>query len=206
MRLICLLLLISVSSFCADFNISFPHTIRVEGETFTRIKFDKGGATKYGITYYSYSYWCNGRKVTIIVCDKDLDGKITAKDLNRATLDDAKVIYKYNYWDVALGDEIRNQAVAEMIVDFFINSGASGRNIRLIQKLIGVKQDGHFGKITISEINKQDQKKLFKKLYDFRIKFYTQIVKNNPSQRKFLKGWKNRLTTLKTMYTNEKLL
>jgi lysozyme family protein len=63
-------------------------------------------------------------KITIIVCDKDLDGKITAKDLNRVTLEDAKVIYKINYWDVALGDEIGNQAVAEMIVDFFINSGA----------------------------------------------------------------------------------
>ncbi|MDI9872235.1 glycoside hydrolase family 108 protein [Flectobacillus roseus] len=206
MRLICLLLLISVSSFCADFNISFPHTIRVEGETFTRIHLDKGGATKYGITIMTYSYWCNGKKITVVVCDKDGDGKITAKDLNRVTLEDVKPIYKINYWDVALADQINNQAVAEIIVDFFINSGASGRNIRLIQKLLNVTQDGHFGPVTIKAINKQDPQKLFKKIHDFRIKFYTQIVKNNPSQRKFLKGWKNRLITLKTMYTNEKLL
>ena len=206
MRLFLFLLLFAQTLYSADHNICFPHTIKCEGETFTRIKLDKGGATKYGVTIVTYSYWCNGKKITVVVCDKNHDGKITAIDLNRTTIEDVKPIYKALYWDVAKGDQIKNQAIAEFITDFFINSGASTRNIKLIQKCLGIKQDGIFGTKTLKAINSKNPKKLFKVLLAFRTKFFENIVKRNPSQKFFWKGWKNRLKLLTTIYKNEKLL
>ncbi len=206
MRLFLLLLLFVQNLYSADFNISFPHTIKVEGETFTRIKLDRGGATKYGVTIVTYTYWCNGKKITVVVCDKNGDGKITAIDLNRTTIEDVKPIYKALYWDIAKGDKIKNQAIADFIVDFFINSGASNRNIKLIQKCLKVSQDGYFGEQTLKAINSKKPKALFKILFSFRTNFYKNIVKKNPSQSIFLRGWNNRLIILKTIYHNEKLL
>lgn len=206
MRLFLFLLLFAQNLYSADFNLSFPHTIKVEGERFTRIKLDRGGATKYGVTIVTYTFWCNGKKITIVVCDKNNDGKITAIDLNRTTIEDVKPIYKALYWDVAKGDQIKNQAIAEFITDFFINSGASTRNIKLIQKCLKIKEDGIFGTKTLKAINSKNPKKLFKVLLAFRTKFFENIVKRNPSQKVFLKGWKNRLKLLTTIYKNEKLL
>lgn len=95
-------------------------------------------------------------------------------------------ILKISYWDKIQADNIVNQSVAEIIVDYLYNSG-TGRIIK-IQELLGVTADGQFGKISLEALNKQDQEQLFNKIRQHRIDFYQAIVKNNPSQSKFLKG------------------
>ena len=45
-------------------------------------------------------------------------------------------------------------------------------------------------------INK-DAEDLFEKIYAARVKFLDNIVKNNLSQKRFIKGWKNRLADFK---------
>lgn len=62
---------------------------------------------------------------------------------------------KNKYWDVLGGDAIENQSVAEALIDFGFNSGL-GTAAGKAQKIIGVKVDKQFGKISIAALNAFD--------------------------------------------------
>lgn len=64
---------------------------------------------------------------------------------------------------------------------------------KAIQRLVGVKDDGVIGNVTLAAINKANPKLLFYQLFNARQNYYEQIVRNRPSNRKFLLGWYNRL-------------
>lgn len=191
--------------FSADFKPFFNHTIKVEGKSFTKIAFDKGNETKFGVTISTFKLFCNQPEVPIY-CDKNNDKKVDWKDLALTPIGDVKPIYKRFYWDKLHADKIENQAIAEFLVDFIVNSGGSVNNIKRIQRIVGVSQDGIMGMATIKAINRQSPKLLFDKLFVFRKDFYDSICKNDKSQLKFSKGWHNRINNLKTMYQNEKFI
>jgi lysozyme family protein len=104
-------------------------------------------------------------------------------------------IMKDLYWDKCRADEIENQSLAEIIVDWCVNSGMVG--LRKVQDIAGCKPDGIAGPITLSLINTSDPKSLFDRIWDARKQFYTNIVKKNPSQKVFMNGWMNRLHMFK---------
>ena len=58
--------------------------------------------------------------------------------------------------------------------------------------------DGIIGKNTLYAINKCNEEILFNDIYNERVKFYTNIVENKPSQKMFLNGWLNRLNDIDT--------
>ena len=62
--------------------------------------------------------------------------------------------------------------------------------------LLGVTADGIVGPKTIAAINTQDLKTFVKKVYDAHTAHFNAIVKANPSQKKWLKGWMNRLNSI----------
>lgn len=197
-----LFIISSLNSYGGDFAKFFPNVIKVEGHTFVQVAFDRGGATKLGITFQTFIMFCNLPKVPV-QCDKNKDSRLTASDMFFLKLEDVKPIYKNHYWDVVKADSIKNQALAEFIADFVVNSGGSGRSIRLLQKVIGTKADGHFGTKTVAKINSQNPLKLFNKLYKFRRNYYYSLARVRPSQKRFLNGWFNRISNLKNIYKNE---
>lgn len=192
------------SSICkgADFETFFPHVIKVEGVLFTVTQYDKGGATKFGVTYSTYKTWCDSKPIEIFPCDKDGNGRITKNDLRLTVLLDVKPIYKKYYWDAVKADSIKNQAVAELFVDFIINSGAGykNNNIKAVQRIVGVVADGKIGVKTLKAINEYPPKKLYNKLHKHRLNYYYSIA--HGTQKTFLKGWLGRLQTLKSIHKN----
>jgi lysozyme family protein len=168
----------------AHFAKYLPELLKHEGG-YVNDPTDRGGATKYGITL---STW---KKLGY---DKDLDGDIDAEDIKLLTKADAGEIAKRQYWDYFWADQIQNQSVAEFIVDWGYNSGVVTVAI-IVQKLISVKADGVFGNVTVSAINRMNPELLFEALKIRRTQFVERIVENNPSQIKFLKGWKNRINS-----------
>lgn len=101
--------------------------------------------------------------------------------------------YCWNKWKA---NDINNQSIANLLVDWLWTSGKWG--IILPQKILDVKQDGIVGKITLDAINNnKDQKSLFNQLWNRRLKQFQDIVKKDPSQKKFLKGWIRRLQDLR---------
>ena len=143
---------------------------------------DKGGATKFGVTL---STWiANGY-------DKDGDGDIDKQDIKVLDKADAYDIAKKLYWDKIMGDKIKDQSVAEFIFDWGYNSGPQTA-IKKVQEILAIKIDGIIGPQTLKFINDADPKALFNKLKARREDFFRNIVHNDPSQEKFLRGWLNR--------------
>ena len=161
-----------------------PWILKWEGG-FVNDPLDKGGATNKGVTiavWKSQGY------------DKDGDRDIDVADLKLITVEDATNIMKKNYWDRWKADQIKNQAIANTLVDWVWGSGACG--IKIPQRILGVKDDGVVGGKTLEALNKQNPKEFLEKLYLARFNFLDGIVASNPSQKRFIKGWKNRMNDL----------
>lgn len=173
----------------ADYKKLIPHIIKWEGGI-ADDKDDQGGFTNKGITIGTWK---------MFGYDNDHDGDIDEKDLTKVTMDQWGMIFKYQYWNRAQGDSIKDQKVAEIIVDWLWGSGYYAlKNTQRVLNTMGysLETDGVFGRETMKAINSVDGKELAKRLHERRLKFYDEIVANKPSQKKFLKGWKNRANYL----------
>lgn len=162
-----------------------PKIIKWEGG-FANHKYDKGGATNKGITIDTFR---NYRK---------------SKNLATPTVDDLKnisdaewmAILKTYYWDRWKADEINNQSIANLLVDWVWASGVYG--IKYPQQVLGVTADGIVGKKTLAAINDYpNQEQLFSKLWKRREQHFRNLAANNATQQVFLKGWLNRLNDFK---------
>ena len=167
-----------------DITLLAPIVVKWEGG-YVNDPLDKGGATNMGITLDTWKH---------VGYDKNNDKVINAIDIKLLDKRDFKAVLR-KYWDKWRADEIKNQSIADILVDWYWGSGKWG--IIIPQRLMGLTQDGIVGPKTIAAINKADQKKLFETIFAARIKFLNDIVKNNPSQKRFIKGWLNRLNDFK---------
>ena len=150
---------------------------------------DKGGATNMGVTVGAWKQ---------LGYDKNGDGLINNADMKLLSKDDFKFVLR-KYWDKWQADKIKNQSIANILVDWYWGSGKWG--IVIPQRdILGVSADGLVGEKTIAKLNEmidKDAEALFENIYAARVKFLDNIVKNNPSQKRFIKGWKNRLSDFK---------
>ena len=153
----------------ADFDTAFNITIKFEGG-YVNNKKDSGGETKYGISKKSYPN----------------------VDIKNLTLNQAKEIYKKDYWDRFNGDNILSQDIANNIFDTSVNIGVR-RAVKLAQKQLGIKSDGILGKVTLKYLNEFDSL-YFVDLYKYsRIRFYTLLCRIYPKNKIFFFGWVNRV-------------
>lgn len=146
---------------------------------------DRGGATNKGVTIATWK--AQGY-------DKDGDGDIDVQDLKRITDADAVNIMKRNYWNRWKADDIRDQSIANTLVDWVWGSGKYG--ITLPQQMLGVKADGIVGAKTLAALNAQNPKTFFAKLQARRETYLRNLVKSSPSQKRFLNGWLRRLNSI----------
>ena len=143
-------------------------------------KADLGGATAYGITWTTLKTAYKG-------------GVVDHDDICKLTVDEAKLIYKKNFWDRYKWEELEF-SVALCCLDCCINHG---RFVSILQRAVidcgqSVVVDGKFGPKTFAALKACEPQKLAKAIYNQRKKYYEKIVARNPSQKVFLKGWMRR--------------
>ena len=174
-----------------DINKLVPLIFKWEGN-WSDNKNDKGGTTNMGITL---STWKSQGY------DKDGDGDIDINDLKLITKQDVVELLRKGYWNRWKADQIKNQSIANLLVDWVWNSGIHG--IKIPQRVLGVTVDGIVGIKTINTINKYNPEILFNKLKQARREFFIKIAKNDKTQLVFLKGWLNRLDDFKFVPTDK---
>ena len=170
----------------ANFETYFPKILASEGTIYENDPTDLGGCTHFGIILDDLKQYH---------LDINSDKVIDCNDVKSMTKDDAKMIYKKMYWDFFKGDQIKNQSLAEYIVDGAINQG-KGLIAKYVQNILGLVEDGIIGDKSLGAINSHDNKDLFEKLKQKRIDRYNHIVAVNPSQNKFIHGWMNRVNCI----------
>lgn len=164
----------------ADARKLMPFILKWEGG-FVNDPLDRGGATNKGVTIGTFQSFYPGS---------------TVENLKRITDDQWLTIFRAGYWEPWKADQIKNQAVANIVVDWAWASGARTA-IRKVQELLGVSVDGLVGNETLSAINGQDAEELFDRIKVARYDFVDAIVKRDPSQKRFITGWKNRIKSIK---------
>lgn len=167
----------------ANYKVLVPFILKFEGG-FVNDPNDRGGATNKGVTLATFIQFRrnHGRP------------RPTVEDLKRISTDEWMSIYKQYYWDLAAGDLIHSQAVANIIVDWTWCSG--GHALKATQRVLGLTQDGVFGPRTILALNDAEPRALFDKLKAARLAFVEAIVRNNPTQARFINGWRRRINAI----------
>jgi len=170
------------STFMADLKIFLPKILKWEGG-FVNDPADPGGATNMGVTI---STW---RQVGY---DKTGDGLITAADIKLLTVTDVEMVLRLFYWNRWKADQIQNQSVAEILVDWVWASGLWG--IIIPQHILEIIPVGHVGPLTISYLNNTDQAKFHATVFQARLDFIDTICTKNSKLLRFREGWLNRLS------------
>jgi lysozyme family protein len=171
----------------ANALLLFPFIFRWEGG-FVNDPSDAGGATNMGVTISTWK---------AVGYDKDGDGDIDVSDLKLLTKDDViNKVFKPHYWDRWKADSIRNQSIANILVDWVWASGVHG--IKRPQRILGVSADGIVGPLTLKALNGYpDQRELFDRIKSDRIKFIDEICISRRENLRFKRGWLNRLNDIK---------
>lgn len=170
----------------ADVHALAPFILQWEGG-FVNDPCDKGGSTNMGVTMGTWK---------AVGYDKDGDNDIDVDDLLMLTPDEVTDnVLKPHYWDRWMADHINSQRLANILVDWVWCSGKWG--IVIPQRLLYVKDDGIVGPHTLNAINTIDADYFIERVYDARKEFLKKIVRKDPSQEKFYKGWLRRLNELR---------
>lgn len=159
-----------------------PWILKWEGG-FVDDPLDRGGATNKGITIGTFRHFYGS--------------KATVEQLKNITDAQWEKILDVGYWRPFKADAIKNQSIANICVDWAWASGTVTA-IRKVQQVLGVKVDGIVGEQTLNAINKYPEPMvLFNKIKDARLAFINAIVRNNPSQARFSRGWTRRINDIK---------
>ncbi|WP_019865852.1 murein L,D-transpeptidase catalytic domain-containing protein [Methylovulum miyakonense] len=171
----------------ADIEEALIFTLKNEGG-YTDHPLDKGGPTNKGITIGRLSEYL-GREAT----------KDEVKNLDYETI---KLIYKKYYWDVMNLDKVIDQSIATALFDMGVLCG-TGTAARLCQEALGVAQTKKMDSITLDAINATTDEDFIPKFAEKNTQRFEAIVQNNPTQKVFLKGWKNRANRLLSLINND---
>jgi lysozyme family protein len=166
-----------------SFDRALAFTLKWEGG-YANDPLDKGGETNKGITKAVYDKYRTDRGLPI-------------RSVKIVSWVEIKDIYKLLYWDKCKCDSLP-WPLSICVFDLAVNSGCK-RAIELLQEVLGddIIIDGLIGPKTLAAVKLQNSFLLASALCDRREQFYQGIVKHNPSQERFLKGWLTRLSALK---------
>ena len=108
-------------------------------------------------------------------------------DIKNLTADQAKRIYKRDFWDRAKADEY-HPAIAYQLFDIAVNNG-NGNAIRMLQRAAGVVDDGLIGPMSIAAVKAMSVTDVIMRLNAERILFVTKLS----TFAIYGKGWMNRV-------------
>jgi lysozyme family protein len=161
---------------------------------------DKGGETYAGVARKIHGTWTG---FNVLDRYKASIGRALKTNEQVPGMEPYVEAFYKNLWDKQNFGSIVNQDVANIVYDWYINSGGSG--IKGVQNVLKntfgkpVTVDGSFGPQTATAINAVDSAKLNNAIKERRIEFYKGLVAKDPTQQVFFAGWMNRINSFPTL-------
>jgi lysozyme family protein len=146
-----------------SFETAVNATLQYEGG-YVNDPNDPGGETNFGISKKAYPNL----------------------DIKALTIDDAKTIYKRDYWDKLNLDSIP-EGISSCVFDSTVNQGTKEATI-LLQRAAGVKDDGVIGPMTLAAVKSKDPVHLIRDFTVQRILMYSTL----PEWQYYSKNWTQR--------------
>ena len=170
----------------ADFNTALAITLSFEGGYVDDPK-DPGGETNHGITM----------RVFHTTAHPLLGLAPTSTNLKALTAAQAGIIYRANYWTPILGDQIAHQDLANILFDFYVNSGTHASSLlQTIVNEMGAKPavvvDGTLGLGTLRALETLPLDEVYQQYRKGRAAYYTALGEKFP---RFVKGWLKRVNS-----------
>jgi len=170
------------------FDYAFEQTLCLEGG-YSDDPVDRGGRTNWGITEATLK-------------DAYLRGLVSTRDVASLSKEEARRIYKADYWDALKLDSVLSPAIAAEIFDTTVNMGRSAA-VKILQEALNylgesLAMDSGMGMKDLGALNKwssKDERALFVCLNGFQFIRYVGIVEMNASQKRFARGWTKRIQT-----------
>lgn len=184
----------------AAFSIAYSQYIQPWEGGYAWVDGDAGGETYAGIARNFNPKWAGWVAIDFEKHRQKVD-KLKHNSILPGVQGMVNEFYK-SLWDAYGFDSIKNQAIANILFDFAVNSGR-GNLIALLMRIFkGVTSLPAF----IASIN-ADKKPdvLHDTIKAARVQFYNDIVKAKPSQAKFLKGWLARINSFPNLSTGVKI-
>lgn len=191
----------------ADFDIAYGETEINEGG-YADDPVDKGRESHRGISRRFNGDWEGWAIIDQIKRDHPEDFKRRI-DENSELVELSKSLFRDRYWIPIRGDEIPNQHLANKVFDTGVNQGVARSTIYLQEGLNLLNQneksysdiavDGKLGPLTLGaikqflELENDEPDHLLKVLNLLQGAFYIKLMKRDPTQEKFARGWLNRV-------------
>ena len=155
--------------------------LRSEGSLYTDDPVDRGGPTKFGITLSSYRSWLG-------------DDTATSSDLSLIDASTAREIYRSKYFiGHGFGFFASRPGVYAHLLDMAVLHGPKKSAIILQRAIGGIDADGVIGPMTISAATDLGDRDLSQRVVRERVLYLCRIVRDDPSQSRFLVGWVRRV-------------
>ena len=156
------------------FRRAVDYLLSLEGG-YVRHASDKGGETNFGISKRSYPLL----------------------NIRALTRDDAMQIYHKDFWTPLRLDELLSERLARAVFNFGVHAGI-GPAAKVLQRAVNgcgraLAVDGHVGPATIAAANRIGEEALAPAVKREILAHYEAIVRKDPTQAVFLRGWTNRI-------------
>lgn len=173
----------------SDFFIALRSTLLHEGG-FSDVVQDAGGATKNGISLRFLE------SLPLVEGDVDGSGHVDRADVIALTPEHVSGFYRRHFWDHYRIGQIKHQRLASKAFDLFVNmrGRTAARVLQRAANELGANLvvDGVAGSKTFQALNDLNTDQVMTETKHHAWQVYKQIIKNDPEQSVFRRGWQKR--------------
>lgn len=143
---------------------------------------DPGGRTNRGVTQKTYAAW-RARQA------------LPRRDVLLIEEAEVEAIYRMDYWGPAGCDRLE-RPLNLVVFDTVVNMGVR-RSVKILQTALHCPADGRFGPVTAAAADACDKGETVVAYCRIREGIYRALAQKNSKLGKFLKGWLNRLDSVR---------
>lgn len=159
-----------------NFDLCLTHLLAHEGG-FVNNAHDPGGMTNLGVTRKTWQEW--------------IGKPASESDMRALTPELVAPLYKKRYW-MACGADVLQSGLDNCVFDCAVNSGPAFA-VKILQRIIGVADDGVVGRDTAKRVNSLPTAELVDRYCATRLAFMQKL----PTFNVFGKGWTKRVNAVK---------